>query len=193
MMAGGLQVCLLRPLSRALSQWLDASGRLLRDSVFLSERPRFRVPYQQGWHSAPASRELRLSWSNMRRFRGTVTGVEVNVSLRRALAALPDDRDTAAAARKVIMFFHGHAHDPVGAERVARATGLSPDRTLPVMSALALEGVLNCDGDPSLSQCRYEPDRILALEVDRFMRTSNSSSVRVQSGIDRYRDRFGHS
>lgn len=115
------------------------------------------------------------------------------MSLRKALAGLPDDRDTVIAARKVMAFFHRHAHDPVGADRVSRATGLSQDRTVPVMSALAQGGVLHCDGDPPLSECRYEPDRILALEVDRFMRTTDSTSARLQSGVDRYRDRFGHS
>ena len=114
------------------------------------------------------------------------------MSLRKALAALPDDRDSAAAARMVITFFHRHAHDPVGADRVARATGLPLDRAEPVMSALAAGGVLHCDRDLGLSECRYEPDRILALEVDRFMRTTDSSA-RLQSGVDRYRGRFGRS
>jgi len=115
------------------------------------------------------------------------------MSLRRALSALPDDRDTVLAARKVITYFHRHAHDPVGADRVARATGLSHDRAEPVISALAQGGVLHCDGDPCLSECSYEPDRMLALEVDRFMRTTDSTSARLQSGVDRYRDRFGRS
>jgi hypothetical protein len=114
------------------------------------------------------------------------------VSLRKALAALPDDRDTVLAARKVINYFHRHAHDPVGPDRVARATGLSRESAEPVINALALGGVLNCDGDkPYLAECRYDPDRMLALEVDRFMRTSDSASARLQSGADRYRERYG--
>jgi hypothetical protein len=120
-------------------------------------------------------------------------GSGVTMSLRKALAALPDDRDTVIAARKVVTFFHRHAHDPVEAARVARATGLAPERTDPVIAALAEGGVLHCDGDPCSSGCRYDPDRVLALEVDRFMRATDSTSARLQSGVDRYRDRFGHS
>ena len=79
------------------------------------------------------------------------------------------------------------------AQGMARATGLAPERTAPVIAALAEGGVLHCDGDPCSSGCRYDPDRVLALEVDRFMRATDSTSARLQSGVDRYRDRFGHS
>jgi len=115
------------------------------------------------------------------------------MSLRTALSALPDDRETSTAVREVVTFFQRHVHTPLPPERVVRATGLPPIRTEPVLKALAEGGVLHCDGDPCHSGCRYDPDRVLALEVDRFMRATDSTSARLQSGVDRYRDRFGHS
>jgi hypothetical protein len=60
-----------------------------------------------------------------------------------------------------------------------------------VLKALADGGVLHCDGDPRLAACSYDPDRILALEVERFLRVGGTTNVRLQSGVGRYRDRFG--
>ena len=115
------------------------------------------------------------------------------MSLRTALSVLPDDRETSTAVREVVTFFQRHARTPLAPERVVRATGLPPIRTEPVLKALADEGVLHCDGDPRLVECSYDPDRILALEVDRFLRVAGATNVRLQSGVGRYRDRFGRS
>jgi hypothetical protein len=113
------------------------------------------------------------------------------MSLRTALSELPDDRDTSAAVREVVTYFQRHAHTPLAADRVVRATGLTSSRTEPVLKALAEGGVLHCDGDPRLTECSYDPDRILALEVDRFLRVGGNTNVRLQTSVGRYRDRFG--
>jgi hypothetical protein len=113
------------------------------------------------------------------------------VGLRSTLALLPDDRATDAAVREVITFFRAHAHEPVDARRVSRATGMSPDRVDPVLQALAKGRVIDCDGDPLTQPCSFDPDTMLAMEVRRFLRVSDSASSRMQAGVDRYRGRQG--
>jgi hypothetical protein len=104
---------------------------------------------------------------------------------------LPDDRATAVAVRGVLLFFHSHAQEELGLERVTRATSLDDERVLPVLTALAAGTVIHCDGDTHGSTCRYQPDRVTSIEVDRYLRVAGGSSVKQQSGIGRYRDRFG--
>ena len=111
------------------------------------------------------------------------------MSLRRALELLPDDRGTQVAIREVMAFFSAHSREPIEPARVARATGLAPERTAPVLEALARAFVLNCDGDPSCVPGTYDPDAILALEVGRFLRVRDSAPSRLRSGLDRFRGR----
>ena len=113
------------------------------------------------------------------------------MSLRTTLTLLPDDRATDAAVREVIAFFHAHAHEPVEPSRVSRATGLSADRVEPVLEALAKGRVIDCDGDPLTKPSSFDPDTMLAMEVRRFLRVSDSTSSRMRAGVDRYRGRQG--
>jgi hypothetical protein len=113
------------------------------------------------------------------------------VSLRMTLTLLPDDRATNAAVREVIAFFRAHAHEPVEPSRVARATGLSADRVDPVLQALARGRVIDCDGDPLAEPSSFDPDTMLAMEVRRFLGSSDRASSRIQAGVDRYRGRQG--
>ena len=111
------------------------------------------------------------------------------MSLRTTLALLPDDRATDAAVREVIAFFRAHAHEPVDASRVIRATGLPAERAEPVLQALAKGRVIDCDGDPLRESSSFDPDTMLALEVRRFLRSGDSASSRMQTGVNRYRGR----
>jgi len=113
------------------------------------------------------------------------------MSLRRALSALPDDRDTVATVRQVVAVFAGHPGESVDAERIVRSTGLSPMRVEPVLCALADTHVIDCDGDPRLHPCTYRPDAVLSLEVRRFMRVAGGVETRLQRGADRFRGRYG--
>ncbi len=113
------------------------------------------------------------------------------MGLRKALASLPDDRATVATVREVVAFFDAHAHEPIEPDRVSRAIAMSHDRTDPVLKALAESFVIDCDGDPRLAPSSYDPDTVLALEVRRFLRGKDGSTMRLQSGVDRYRGRFG--
>lgn len=113
------------------------------------------------------------------------------MGLRTTLALLPDDRATEVAVREVIAFFRAHAHEPVEPGRVARATGLGAERVEPVIEVLARGRVINCDGDPLVEPSWFDPDTMLAMEVRRFLRVSDSASTRVHAGVDRFRGRQG--
>lgn len=113
------------------------------------------------------------------------------MGLRATLALLPDDRATDAAVREVIEFFRAHAHEPIDAHRVSRATGLSHERVDPVMQALAQGRVIDCDGDPLTEPSSFDPDTMLAMEVRRFLRASSGSSSSGRAGMDRFRGRQG--
>ena len=113
------------------------------------------------------------------------------MGLRTALASLPDDRATSATVREVLSFFRAHPKEGLEQARVVRATMLEAERVAPVIEALAQASVLHCDGDAHEPVCRYEPDRVTAIEVDRYLRAGGSSGVVGQSTIGRYRERFG--
>ena len=113
------------------------------------------------------------------------------MSLRTTLTLLPDDRATDTAVREVIAFFRAHPHESVEPSRVARATGLSVDRVEPVLQALAKGRVIDCDGDPLTEPSSFDPDTMLAMEVRRFLRVSDSASSRMHVGVNRYLGRQG--
>ena len=115
------------------------------------------------------------------------------MSLRKALAVLPDDRATAHAVHEIMSFFVAHEGEGLTADRVASATALSFMRIEPVLKALASAEVIDCDGDPRLHTCIYSADTILALEVKRYLRVADGASSRQQSSINKFRGRYGSS
>lgn len=113
------------------------------------------------------------------------------MSLRTALAALPDDRGTGHAAREIIACFAAHPGEPLPAARISRSTGLEASRVAPVLAALATSAVIDCDGDPSLGTCTFEPDAVLKLEVERYLRSGGPDAARIQSSLGKFRSRLG--
>ena len=113
------------------------------------------------------------------------------MSLRTALVALPDDRGTSSALREILAFFSAHAHTDVSLERLERATGLGTERLEPVLDALCSAAVLHCDGDTRLRDCSFDPDHVLTLEIERFLRTAGAPTMRLLASVGRYRNRFG--
>jgi hypothetical protein len=113
------------------------------------------------------------------------------MSLRTALAALPDDRATVHAAREVIACFAAHPREPLTADRVARATGIDIGRIEPVLRCLVAEVVLDCDGDPGWQPCTFDPGPILQLEVERFLRSASPEQARMHTSIGRFRTMHG--
>lgn len=112
------------------------------------------------------------------------------MSLRRALTVLPDDRGTANAVREILSFFNAHPRHPIEPERLMHATGLPPARVEPVLEVLSKAYVIDCDGDPRLKPCSFDPDSVLSLEVSRYLRVADKSTARLQSRVDRFRGRY---
>lgn len=113
------------------------------------------------------------------------------MGLKRALDSLPGDRDVCGAVHEVLAYLRDHIGSPVMTSRVARVTGLSEVRVAMVMTALAKGFVIDCDGDPALGPCTYEPDTVLSLEVERFLRCADSDASKLQQRVDRFRCRYG--
>lgn len=113
------------------------------------------------------------------------------MSLRQAMAAFADDRDTITATRDVISYFDRHRDEPVVGAVLERATGVPAWRLKPLLSALAGAHVLDCDGDPMNDGCRYHPDTVLDLEVRRFLRAAVTAESALQRKVDRFRGRYG--
>jgi hypothetical protein len=112
------------------------------------------------------------------------------VSLRRALAALPDDRATLAAAREMLRFFSAHANEYVDEERVVRATRVTPTQAERILKVLTEAHVIDCGGSGP-SEHRYAPDTLLALEMKRYLQAGSAPSSSLQQGTDRFRSRYG--
>jgi hypothetical protein len=113
------------------------------------------------------------------------------MSLRTALAALPDDRATIHAVHEVIATFAAHPREPIDSHRMSRSTGIDEERIEPVLDSLVRAVVVDCDGDPSMQPCTFNPGPVLQLEVERFLRTSSTDAAHVHANIGRFRSRFG--
>jgi len=113
------------------------------------------------------------------------------MSLRTALASLPDDRATAHAVYEVLACLATHSDEPMTTTRVSRATCLDADRVIPVFEALAAAHVVDCDGDPGRGPCVLHPDTVLSLEINRYLRSGSPTANRMQSNLGKYRSRLG--
>lgn len=113
------------------------------------------------------------------------------MSLRRALAAWPDDRESVAAARAVIAFLERNQDQSFDLRRIERATGLADDVVASLLTALVAAVVVDCDGDPRDSECTYSPDGILQIEVRRFLKSATGVETGTRERIDRFRNRYG--
>jgi len=113
------------------------------------------------------------------------------VSLRRALAALPDDLAMRTTVRSVVAYLQAHPGERFDAPKISRATGSSAQGVETVLCALATGYVVDCDGDPRHSTCTFSPDAVLDLEVRRYLRGTGRDDTRLHRGIDRFRGRYG--
>lgn len=113
------------------------------------------------------------------------------MSLRRALACLPDDRDSVTATRDIVAYLDRHQGESVDATGISRATGVSGGRIDPVLEALSQALVIDFDGEPLLSHYKYTPDPVLSLEVRRFLKASSGVDAGLQRRVDRFRGHYG--
>ncbi len=113
------------------------------------------------------------------------------MSLKRALAALPDDRDSIRATREVVSYLDRHRGELVDAARISGAVGLADARVEPVLGALQEGYVIECDGDARHDRCSYLPDAVLNLEVRHFLQASSDVDAGLKRRVDRFRGTFG--
>lgn len=141
-----------------------------------------------GWLSDAGNIPPRMITGSQSGFNGKVVAA---MSLRKALATLPDDLATRTTVRAVVTFLQAHPGESFDANRISRGTGASPHNVEVVLCSLANGFVIECDGDPGCSKCTFTPDRILDLEVRTFLRGTGRDDVRLHRGIDRFRGRYG--
>jgi hypothetical protein len=111
------------------------------------------------------------------------------MALKHALAALPDDRATRSAVGEVLLLLAGHKGQTIHHDAVLRATGLDSKSVCGILGALDAGEVVSCSAD--FSECVYEPDPVMEIEVKLFMRTAQKSATDLRQNAERFR-RLGH-
>ena len=111
------------------------------------------------------------------------------MTLRRAIAALPDDRATIRAAQAVVRFFNAHPGEDIGIERIVKATGVAEETVHAITEVLSDSFVIDCVGLERC--CRFDPSPILAIEVSQYLRTAAAPDAGLRQSTDRFRQRFG--
>lgn len=113
------------------------------------------------------------------------------MSLRRALEALSDDRETVSAARQIVAFLDEHPDEALSLPRVCRATGVSAAKVREVLAVMEQAFVVDCVGGEPEPGYRLVSSPVLALEIRRFVRSMSAGDPRLQRGADRFRSRYG--
>ncbi len=111
------------------------------------------------------------------------------MGLAAALDSLPNDRATQQAVREVLLALSRHPDQAVSARRVADLSGESEGLSRRVLDAFARCRVVTRDEEPDTF--RYSPDRLTALDVDRFVRRVDARTGMLQDNVERFRERFG--
>jgi hypothetical protein len=110
------------------------------------------------------------------------------MGLRQAIGRLPGDRATENTVREALELFRIHDGEPLAPHEVARRLERPEAVVSVVLSALTECFVLRCDG----SRFTYHRDSSIDLEIDRFMRRTDTHSAFVQSNVAKFRERYGY-
>lgn len=100
---------------------------------------------------------------------------------------LPGDRGTEGAVREVLEFFRIHVREWLSPADVARRLERPESFVSVILSNLAAGYVLTTDGD----RFRYDPDPVIDLDVQRFLRRAATHTQLVQNNLAKFRDRYG--
>lgn len=111
------------------------------------------------------------------------------MALKHALAVLPDDRATRSAVGEILLLLAAHRGQSVGHDAVLRATGLDSKSVCGILGALHSADVVSCT--PDFSECLYEPDPVMEIEVKLFMRNAQKGASDLRQNAERFR-RLGH-
>ncbi|MDO8964498.1 MAG: hypothetical protein Q7W30_08425 [Coriobacteriia bacterium] len=110
------------------------------------------------------------------------------MSLQRALERLPGDRGTEAAIREVLELMRIHVRESLSAPEVARRLE-RPEPTISVILSTLADGYVLRTED---ALYRYEPDALVDLDVQRYLRRVATHSAHVQQNVAKFRDRYGY-
>lgn len=111
------------------------------------------------------------------------------MSLRTALERFSADRATDAAVREVLALFTRHPGEWLEPGHVAGMADVSQSLAEHVLGVLRSAFVLDFDDDPP--RYAYRKDRLLDLEIDRFLRRAGDRAGMLQSNVEKFRGRYG--
>ncbi len=111
------------------------------------------------------------------------------MSLKRGLESLPADRETQTCVRELLLALERHCGEWLEVSQVARMSGVGERCAGTTLPVLARAGVVSAKTDPAAY--RYDPDRLLRLEVAGFLRRADFRTGKLQDNVSRFRQRFG--
>lgn len=112
------------------------------------------------------------------------------MGLSRALAELHADRSLDGVVRDVLLLYRDHPHERFTSAEVARRTGRPQSLVEPLLLTLARCFVLDFHSDPP--SFGYQPDALLRIDVDDYLRRVGAVQGRLQDNVARFRARHDH-
>jgi len=109
------------------------------------------------------------------------------MTMRSAMERLSGDRVTENTVRDVLELLRINAGRGLSSRDIAQRLERPEVSVEMILSELARAFVLKKDG----SAYSYDNDPVNNLDVDRFMRRTDSHNALVQSNVARFRDRYG--
>ncbi len=111
------------------------------------------------------------------------------MSLRVALERLPHDRESEVLLRNLLAVLRHHADEWLEPREIAPILHSTADSVGSILEVLSECFVLDFDDGPP--RYVYRIDRMLEIEIDRFVRGSDSRSGMLQNNVERFRQRYG--
>lgn len=109
------------------------------------------------------------------------------MGLNSAMAKLPGDRRTETAVHTVLEMLRARAGEWACAGDLTSRVGQPEPAVRVILSVLAESRVLQNDGD----RYRYVYDRVVDLDIERFLRRSKQHQRFTQNNVAKFRDLYG--
>jgi hypothetical protein len=111
------------------------------------------------------------------------------VGLAAAMRLIADDRQTRSATREILAVMMDRAGEAFTPAEIEKCTLFDHETVACVLQALSMGRVL--DFEPASGTYRYQTDKVLDLEVRRFIRHVDDNQRAVRTNVDRFRQRYG--
>lgn len=111
------------------------------------------------------------------------------MSLRAALERLPHDRESEVLLRNLLTVLRRHAGEWLQPSEIAPILDSTTDSIGSILEVLGESFVLDFDDGPP--RYVYRKDRMLEIEIERFMRGADSRNGMLQNNVERFRQRYG--